>query len=237
MKRELLIFSLLLLSTVGYAKIVSWDASSGLLPSDESIPIEERFLSSGSYSFSSLQDGALNINDIHDYLHDSYINGTTLPTNNEDWAYQIELRVNSHSGSSFDYAAETGFRIDGTAIFTTISSEKVGFGGAGDFLNGQSYTMDTTDDFHIYRVIKTSETVSLYVDVFNTPVLVIPYDEFPVYPAHETSMVYMVGSPSSGLANFDVKSYVYNTSGTTIPEPATISLLTIGAFLAGRRRK
>ena len=236
MKKHLLICSLLFLfSTLGFTEIVSWDASSGILPSDSSIPLEERFLISGESSFVSLQEGYLNINDPSNPLFVGFVNHTTLPTNSDDWAYQIEIKINSHTRLNWDYAAVTGFSIDGTFLFTVISSDRVGFSGPGEFLNGQTYSMDTTDDFHIYRVIKTSDIVSLYVDVFDAPVLTSPYEDFYNYSDHGTKVA-LAETSNPGLANFDVKSFIYNTNGTTIPEPCTLVFLTIGGLLLSRKK-
>ena len=237
MKRTLLIISLLLvLSTLGYSEIISWDASSGIMPFDSSIPLEERFLLSGESSFVSLQQESLNINDTSNPLFVGFTNHTTLPTANNDWAYQAEIKINSHTRPNWEYGAVTGFSIDGKFLFTVISSDKVGFSGPGEFLNGQTYSMDTTNDFHIYRVVKTSDIVSMYVDVFNTPVLTIAYDEFYSYSDHGTKVA-LAETSNPGLANFDVKNFIYNTNGITIPEPTTLSILTLGALTLLNRKK
>ena len=235
MKNILLIYSLLfLLPILGFSEIVSWDASSGLLPSDSSIDESSRFVLNGNASWLSIQNGAMNVNDNSATYQLNFKNLNYLPIG-QDWAYQIELKMNSHSRPILDYGATAGIT-QYRRSFLGIASDKVGFVGNNEFINGQMYSIDTTNSFHVYRVIKNADIVSLYVDNFDTPVMSISYEFFPIH-GYDGTDVTLTMSSNPGLANYDVKSFVYNPIGSEIPEPATLSLLTIGAFLAGRKRK
>ena len=113
----------------------------------------------------------------------------------------------------------------------------IGFNGD-SYINNATFAVDTTDDFHRFRVVKDSGTVDLYVDSFDTPVLTVGYNDL---IASSTSLIQMAGTTSYGTMNYDVRSFIANTNGTYIPEPSTLTLLAMGAvgLLAWvwRRRK
>ena len=78
-----------------WAGVVSWHASSGVLPSDPSIPQEHRFWLSGEPSFASMSGGLLNLNDTSESLHVGFVKSDMDPAEFEgDWAYHGELRIN-----------------------------------------------------------------------------------------------------------------------------------------------
>jgi hypothetical protein len=207
-----------------HAEIISWDASSGLLPSDPSIEESSRFAFYGNSSWLSFREGAMNVNEDSTIRMLYFYKDGSIPSRINNWAFQIELRMNSHSGPAFDFGAITGIEVVGRRSLLVISRDCVGFAGRSEeFVNGQKYLMDTTDDFHVYRVIQTSGLVNLFVDTFDLPLISIPYSD--------------LQSSYPGIANFDVKSFLYNPNGTAIPEPAAVSLFALGAILAGRKRK
>jgi hypothetical protein len=226
--RKLLILTLILIcSTFGYAEIISWDASSGLLPSDGSIEADSRFTLSGNSSWLSFQDGAMNVNDSSSTYQLNFLNMSYLPLS-QNWAYQIELRMNSHSRPVFDFGATAGIT-QYRRSFLTVASDRVGFGGDNEFVNSQAYLMATTDGFHTYRVIKNSDIVSLYIDTFDAPVMSIAYENFPIQEYNALTGDF-VGTFATG-SGLD-----YPAGFAFVPEPATMLLL-IGAIPFMRRRK
>lgn len=235
MKKVVVLCLCCLIGSMGHGQTITWDASSGLLPSDASIEENSRFELSGDSSWLSFQDGAMNVNDSSTTYQLGIGKSDIVPPDlTSDWAFQIELRTNSNSRPTFDFGATMGMTVLGKRSFLAIASDRVGFAGDTDYINGQSYLMDTTDGFHIYRVIKESDVVSLYVDTFDLPVLSIGYDLFPVYADHGTSVTLTMSS-NPGVADYDIKSYAYNSNGTTVPEPMTLSLLFLGGIFMRRK--
>ena len=242
MRKYMLLFCLSVFwgggKTNSYGTIISWGASSGVLPSDSSIPVENRFELAGESSFVSLSEGILNIHDDSDPLQVVFKKTgiDTIPAD-KDWAFETVIRMNSHNRVTLDWGADLGI-IDGNkSVLLLIAEDAVGFAAlnANSFVNGMSSAMDTTDSFHSYRVIKNSNLVNLYVDNQINPVLSIPYGDFSFW-TQETNMVMLAGTSKFGTANYDIKSFAYNLQGAAIPEPTTLLLLALGT-LALRKRK
>jgi hypothetical protein len=126
----------------------------------------------------------------------------------ENWVYQVELRMNSHDRPRLDWGAELGVVTEDRWGMIIISRNAVGFEGAGgnSFINGLSYTMDTTDDFHIYRVEKVFDTVNLFIDSFDNPVLSVIYGD--LYPS-DFPHIRLAASSGPGISNFDVRSFLF----------------------------
>ena len=231
MMKYLLLLMCCMVSSVSYANVISWDASSGLIPSDPTIDEASRFVLSGDSSWLSLENGYLNVSDDSNVDQLNFQNFITVPTDqSNDWAFQIELRMNSHARPDFDYGVTLGITVENKRSFIAIATDGVGFLGDVDFLNSQSYLIDTTDDFHLYKVTKTGDTVSLYVDTFDTPVLSLGYDLFPTYEGHGTSLT-MAMTSNPGTSDFDIKNFTY------VPEPVTISMFALGGIILRRRMK
>ncbi len=217
-----------------FADIISWHASSGVLPNDPSIPEESRFAITHYPSFVSMQSGFLKVND-------TIGNRAVRITQDVDsfapgpWAFQTELRMNSHNRRTLDFGATTGLFDGQKNASLVIASDRVGFTGdefTFTFLDGKVHMMDTTDDFHTYRVVNDSGLTNLFVDDFDTPVMTITYSDFAAHTF--LKQVRMTGSSSlDGTANFDIRSFAYNLNGTVIPEPSTIALLCAAITLLG----
>ena len=107
-----------LFSPVSIATTISWDASSGILPDDPSTQSESRFTISNNSAFVSLTNGFLNFNDtIVSEEVDIIKNDIDPIMNDENWEYQVRLKINSHSRPSFEWGAEVGITtIDKWAI-------------------------------------------------------------------------------------------------------------------------
>ena len=241
MKRLILTLACVFLfsdTSVCYGTIVSWEASSGLLPSDLSIPVDQRFVLSGNLAWLSLTSELLNIQDKSSTYQLNFKNHNTLPDAQSDWMYQIELRMNSHARPNWNFGATTGFTINGRRIFLAIAKDQIGFIGNDAFLNGKTYSIDTTNGFHLYKVTNESDSVNLYIDGSTLPALSIPYMDFPVISDNGTA-VDLVQTSNPGVADFDIQSFTYNTNGISpVPEPATMLLLGSGLIgLAGFRKK
>ncbi len=218
----LTIFSVL--TVPANSEIVTWDASSGLLPSDPSFPIENRFELIGDETFVSINSGIMNLNDDSNSLQVGFrLTDIALTSQNANWAYESVIRINSHSRPTLDWGADLGFVDGNKTIMLFIADNKVGFAGSAySFLNNISYDMDTTNSFHTYRVIRTFNIVSLYVDDFQTPVISAPYDSFNLWT--EINNMILLATSLPGIADYDVQRFSYNLNGTLVPEPSTISI-------------
>ena len=223
------IVALVCVSGVASADIVSWRASSGVLPDDPSIPPEDRFTTAGG-AYVSLGPGFLNVNDTStvDNVRIKNLNIDPIAAS-QSWMYQVDLRVNSHDRAVLDYATNPGIRDEERNGMILIARDKVGFEGPSgySFADDVYHEMDTTDDFHVYRVVKESSQVHLFVDSFVTPLLTLPYDH--LIPGGDDSQVRLASTSNQGTANYDVRSFIANTNGTVIPEPSTLALLFMGA--------
>lgn len=194
-------------SAFDYVELVSWDASSRLLPSNSSIAEKKRFKLNGNASWISFENEAMNIIDNSAVYQLNFQNRSILSSSNySDWVFQIELRMNSHRRPVFDIGVTTGITFEGRRFILAIAKNSVGFIGNDEFLKGCKYQINTTNYFHVYRVVKTLDVVSLFVDTFDIPVASIKYSDFPVLSDHGT-FVDLIQTSNPGIVDFDVKSF------------------------------
>jgi hypothetical protein len=250
MRKSRLVAAVLLVSSVGggaFADTGYWHASSGLLPSDPSIPSEDRFTILRHGEYLTMDDGFMNVSDTGTGSSDDVgLFKSDIPTIPEagSWAYQTELRINSHSRPILDFGARVGIIDQARWGLIAIASDKVGFEGekGNSFVNNAYYSLDATDDFHTYRVVKDSGLVELFVDVFDSPVLSLPYSDL-----HPTSgsEVRLTVTSGQGVADYDVRSFGFNTHGTelpkgVVPEPSQnvlfLGLCVMGLVICGWHR-
>jgi hypothetical protein len=160
------------------AGIVSWRASSGVLPSDSSIPQDARFQLSGNQGDLTLQDGVLTFVDTSsvEQLGINKLDIGSIPVG-QDWAFQIELQMHSHSKPNLDFGASSGLEDDVRGARLLIASSWVGFSDyQGGLAGSASVTIDTTDQVHIFRAVRSGAVVDLFIDAFDVPALSIAYD-------------------------------------------------------------
>lgn len=253
MDRLCLRMRLIMLTTVALAspavgQIVSWNASSGLLPFDASIPADQRFAFGGNPSFVSMQDGFMNINETSTTFTVAISKTDIVPIDASDaWAFEIELRTNSHDRPVFDVGASTGIDGGGKRAFLLIARDAIGFGDLGGvdaWQEGGVHFMDTTDSFHVYRVIKSEGLVRVFVDNSTTPVVTLSHADFtPV----ESTKIWLAQTSNPGVADFDIRRFVVNPNGTnldpSIPVASvwglvtmTLLTLTAGTLVLWRKR-
>jgi len=214
--------------------VISWHASSGVLPNDPSIPSESRF-SIVTEGMLSLETGFLHVSDTRTSGGSrkmQIVKTDVDPIQPADsWAYQVQLKMNSHSRPTANWGAEVGIRDVARFPVILIARDRVGFAGynSDSFIDGRVHRLDTTDGFHTYRVVKDGENVELFVDDFGSAVLTIPYGRM----QSSSGTHFRVGTSGKGVANFDVRSFAFNPSGTVIPEPSSLMLLTGGLSALG----
>jgi len=152
----------------------------------------------------------------------------TIPADDE-WAFQTEIRINSHSRPYLDWAADLAIMDGNKSVMLLIAKDAVGFANpnAHSYVNGSFYALDTTDTFHTYRVIKNMASVDLFVDNMVSPVVSVPYNDFQLW-WDNTNMILLASTSTMGVANYDIVSFAYNLEGSDIPEPTTLALLALG---------
>jgi len=208
--------------------VVSWHASSGVLPDDPSIPAENRF-SITERSYVTLRDrDTFEVSDTRDSLKVKIEKNDIGPIRASDsWACQIELRMNAHQRSiDPDFGLSFGIEDQARAGLILVASDRVVFYQT-SYSAADWHEMDTTDGFHVYRIVKDLPTVSLFIDSFETPVLTIPYNQL---RPESASSVEMFETSSYGTTEFDVRSFAHNLNGTVIPEPGSAAVLVCGAL-------
>ena len=116
------------LAPSAFAEIVSWRASSGVLPSDMSLPQDIRFQLSGDQSDLTLHDGVLTFADSSsvEQLGINKNDVGSIPLG-QGWAFQIELQMHSHSRPTLDFGASSGLEDGVRGARLLIASNWVGF--------------------------------------------------------------------------------------------------------------
>jgi lectin-like protein len=206
-----------IMATNIYGQIIAWDASSGLLPSDGSIPADQRFVLNGDPAWANILPEHMNVvDDSTTFQFKFFKDDFGSISASSDWAYQIELRVN-WSQPGVDHGGHHGIRDEGKDGFLLLDSDKVGFLSADGIPWSLSYALDTTDGFHHYRVTKTTGIVRLFVDHNDEPSLVFAYDQLLDNTSGPTR-VDLGGTSNPGMTDFDVGYFSFNPSGTELPD-------------------
>jgi len=213
----LLLLATLLLPSESLATIITYDAASGVLPSDLSIPPESRFEELGAeFGFSSVSNGVLSIEDTSTIDETDFQRTTPPVTSTTVAAYQIEMKVLSSIRPTLNLAGAVGF-VDGLkSVRLFLLPDRVGFGS--DTALWHYVLFDTTDDFHSYRVLKDgNNTIQLFIDDTQTPVLEFPYSDLAnVTPTQVFTYLWQGSNP--GRSHVEIKSFAYNTSGLTLAD-------------------
>jgi len=206
-----------------YAELIYWNASSGVAPWDSALPPSQRW-SGGGPGMTYVPGQFVNLNDLGSGgLGMAKGDTFTVVAPGAAWAYQTEVRVNSHSRDLLDWGVEGGVDLGPQGLRLAIARDRVGFQGndGNSWLNGISVPLDETDNFRTYRVTHSEGIVSLYVDTFDAPVITFAL-------AGSSGQAYVIGASTSsgGAANLDVRGFGFNPSGTFIPAPTSGVLLT-----------
>ena len=238
MKKQLLICCLILIcSTFSFADIISWDASSGLLPSDASISDNMRFQEiDASRGYSTIQNGIMTIHDDSNIYETAFSRNAPPVYSDTTAAFQITTKVIWADRSYLNTAGEIGFLDTNKSVRIGLTPDRVGFVDAIGRAFTHSIPFNTTDDFHSYRVIKNSNTsIQLFIDDMLNPVLDFSYSE--LASVSTASIVRLWQGSNRGQSKVEIKDFAYNVGSIEVPEPTTLSLLTIGGLLLRKRKK
>jgi hypothetical protein len=226
-----------------YGEIVQYHAGSGVLPSSAAIPESQRFTVVGEANFASMGLGELHITDPSTVYEIKY-DRMPVVLRDQDVALELTVQVLWADREDINAAGTFGFHDDLRFISLVLCPDRVGFQAN---LAGTSWltsdVMDTTDTYHEYRIVKLGQdVVSLFVDGNSTPLLSAAYEDFPLKTATYNSrypqgvMIPWQGS-NHGRGEVSITYFGYNSDGTTVPEPATMSLLALGGIALLRRKR
>jgi len=198
--------------------LVSWHAWSELLPFDLLVPTESRF-DVGNSMYITLQDGFMNINETSTTFTCAVFKTDIIEIQPSDnWAFAVQIRTNSHDRPNLDIGAGSGIDIEtGRRVLLLIARDAIGFAdftGLDEWQPNGVYLMDTADTFHLYRVEKNANWIRVFVDDSPEAVIELPFDEFPFYG--DSSKIWLAETSNPGVADFDVRRFVANTTGTDL---------------------
>ena len=150
---------------------------------------------------------------------------------------QSSLRVIDHSRPGLDYGPEFGIVDTTHQALLGLARDRIGivtFGGGG-FVDGVSVPMNTIDGLHLYRIVKSGPTISVYADDMTISRFTLPYSHLGA--SGGIALAFLTDTSSNGSTQFDIASYAYVTGTTAIPEPAGPFLLAAMGLLTCRRQK
>ncbi len=237
------VFALALVSSVAVAAPITWDGSSGVLPWDASRPANQRYAVSfpGPPDTTAVLAGG--VLQIRDNSAGSSVDAT-LPitlTSADNWVVQSSIRVISHSRTGLDYGPEFGIVDTTHQALLGLATDRIGivtFGGGG-WVDGVNFPMTTTDGQHLYRIVKSGTTVSVYADDMATPKFSLPYADLGA--SGGIALAFLTDTSSNGTTSFDIANYAFDTGTTSIPEPGGLPVVVLivacGLGMAGRRRR
>ena len=239
--RSILVFAVA--SPASFASIISYDADIGVLPSDISIPATDRFDETGAM-FSTVVGELLVVEDTSSSVKTTFerisppIQETTIG------AYQITMKVISSNRPTLNIAGAVGFNDANKTVRIAMAPDRIGFLAAGGGLSfTHSIPLDTTNGFHTYRVLKHSNnTVQLFVDDLDTPVLDFPYSQLESLSSidigpNTDGIAYLWQGSNQGTSLVEIESFAYNVGSTDVPEPSSATYVIVLAAWALRRRK
>jgi hypothetical protein len=224
-----------LIPSVAIATPVTWDGSAGLLPWDVSLPASYIVNFPGPPDTTAvLSGGVLQVRD-NSAGSSVDITRTIALTAADDWAVQSSLKVINHSRPGLDYGPEFGIVDTTHQALLGLARDRIGivtFGGGG-FVDDVSFPMNTTDSLHVYRIIKSGQTISVYADDMTTSKFTLPYSDLGA--SGGIALAFLTDTSSNGTAQFDIANYSYATGTTAIPEPGSILIVGGLGLLAWHR--
>jgi hypothetical protein len=145
----LVCIALCLLAAPSSARLIAWEATSGLLPWDTLIPEVDRFTASGRLAFAVLTPTALHINDAT--VPERIVIERAEPMGTAR-ALQIDARIIAVVRNPPAFALQSGVADGERYVPLGVTPTGVGFiseGGTG-WIDGLYFELDTTDAIHRY---------------------------------------------------------------------------------------
>ena len=233
------LLAIFLLSSETFAAIISYDAASGVLPSDQSIAPERRFQEISTHlGYSTVSSGVLTIHDTSSVEETVFYRESPPVASTTVAAFQIEVKVISANRPELNIAGDIGFMDGVKSVRVGLEPDRVGFVSRTGTAFTHSIPFDTTNDFHLFRVHKNGDSqVQLFIDDMTTPVLSVPYSQLANLNSGTPLRTMLWQGSNTGRSLVEIKSFAYNPNGLAVPEPATLSLLALGGLALVRRRK
>ncbi len=204
-------FLLIALGPGAAAQEVAWEASSGLLPWDASIPAQHLFAVSGTPSQAAMVGGAMHVNDTS--IPESFgVSKSDIDAQCVDGDWTIEAVVRMNSCDRVDPWVDLGTHISvsggGRFVGAGIDEEGVGFTDipSTQWVGGLKHVADLSTAFHTFRVVKADGMVALFLDGGALPVIELPFTSFPAIGARNIDL----GTTSIiGTSDWDQLSFVF----------------------------
>ncbi len=216
LRSVLVCIGLCLLAAPSSARLISWEAASGVLPWDVTIPEADRFTASGQLDFAELTPTAL-------HIHDSTFPERIVVERSEPmgpaWALQIDARVFWAIRNPPAFALQSGVSDGERYVPLGVTPTEVGFinSGGNGWIDGQFFELDTTDAVHRYDMQRVDGVVRLFIDGSATPALSLPVESF---AATASESVLLLATSIAGTAEFEIERFHVETgiSETAVPD-------------------
>lgn len=215
----LVCIALCLLVAPGSARLIAWEASSGVLPWDGLIPEADRFTATGQLAFAELTSTALHINDAT--IPERIVIERAEPMG-VAWALQIDARIIAVVRNPPAFALQSGVADGERYIPLGVTPTEVGFiseGGAG-WVDGQYFELDTTDAIHRYDVQRVDGTIRLFIDGSATPALALPVESFTTTASES---VLLLATSIAGTAEFEIERFHVETGISATSAPSRVA--------------
>lgn len=206
-----------LLSGPATARLISWEAASGVFPWDAAIPEADRFVVSGQLAFAELTATAL-------HIHDATVPERIVVERAEPmaaaWALQIDARVFWAIRNPPEFAIQSGVADGERYVPLGVTPTEVGFinNSGNGWIDGQFYALDTTDAIHRYDLQRVDGVVRLFIDGSATPAISLPIESF---ATTTNESVLLLATSIAGTAEFEIERFHVETGISTSSVPNT----------------